>query len=171
MPFSSVAARRVWILGVAAMLITISGVLFLSPASAEPKQEEPLADLLRAVLDKQVEDWNRGDIEGFMQAYWKDEGLTFSSGGRTTRGWKAARDRYFKAYPDRETMGKLTFSKLEVTPLGEDAALMLGRWRLEWGEPVGGNFSLVWRRVDGKWVIIHDHTSAGEEPEGEAAKE
>ena len=26
-------------------------------------------------------------------------------------------------------------------------------------EPVGGNFTLVLRKIDGRWMIVHDHTS------------
>jgi uncharacterized protein (TIGR02246 family) len=120
---------------------------------------------IEAVLSRQAEAWNRGDIDGFMEHYWKSDGLTFSSGGQTMRGWKSTKENYQRRYPTREKMGRLTFSELEITPLGESAALVLGRWRLARDEsPVGGNFSLVCRKIDGKWVIVHDHTSKGEAP-------
>jgi len=120
---------------------------------------------IEAVLSRQAEAWNRGDIDGFMEHYWKSNELTFSSGGQTTRGWKSTKENYQRRYPTREKMGRLTFSELEITPLGESAALVLGRWRLARDEaPVGGNFSLVCRKIDGKWVIVHDHTSKGETP-------
>lgn len=115
--------------------------------------------VLERILAEQSDAWNRGDIATFMEAYWKSPDLTFSSGGATTRGWEATRDRYLKKYPDRATMGTLEFSQLEVRLLGDEAALMLGRWHLQREEPVGGNFSLVWQKIDGLWVIVHDHTS------------
>lgn len=115
--------------------------------------------VLERILSEQCAAWNRGDIATFMEAYWKSPDLTFSSGGATTRGWEATRDRYLKRYPDRAAMGTLEFSQLEVRLLGDEAALMLGRWNLQREEPVGGNFSLVWQKIDGVWVIIHDHTS------------
>jgi beta-aspartyl-peptidase (threonine type) len=59
-------------------------------------------------------------------------------------------------------MGQLTFSQLDIALLGDAAALVLGRWRLERESPIGGNFSLVLRKLDGKWVIVHDHTSRDE---------
>src|SRR5262245_51270976 len=120
---------------------------------------EDVAGEVRAVLIQQAEAWNRGDIDAFMEHYWKSEELTFSSGGQTTRGWKSAKENYHRRYPTQEKMGRLTFSQLEITPLGAEAALVLGRWRLAREEPVGGNFSVVFRKVDGKWVIVHDHTS------------
>jgi len=117
------------------------------------------------VLSRQAEAWNRGDIDGFMEHYWKSEALTFSSGGQTTRGWKSTKENYQRRYPTQEKMGRLTFSELEITTLGENAALVLGHWRLARDEsPVGGNFSLVCRKIDGKWVIVHDHTSKGDTP-------
>jgi ketosteroid isomerase-like protein len=62
-------------------------------------------------------------------------------------------------------MGKLTFSDLEVYPLGRDAAYVLGRWHLDRvAGPIGGNFTLVLRREDG-WRIVHDHTSVWVPPD------
>lgn len=119
-----------------------------------------VADDLIQVVQKQSVAWNRGDIAEFMSPYWKDERLTFSSGGKTKRGWQATYENYKKNYPDSKTMGKLTFSELETQELGPDAILMLGTWHLDRDEPVGGNFSLIWKRIDGKWVIVHDHSSA-----------
>ncbi|HIK93820.1 MAG TPA: DUF4440 domain-containing protein [Planctomycetes bacterium] len=119
---------------------------------------------IKSIIAVQADAWNRGDIDGFMQHYWKSEELTFSSGGKTTRGWQATKDGYHQRYPTRDLMGLLTFSELEVTPLGDTAALVLGRWHLKRdSEPIGGNFSLTFRLIDGHWLIVHDHTSK-EEP-------
>ena len=117
------------------------------------------AELIQ-VVNKQSDAWNRGDLVEFMAPYWNDERLTFSSSGKTKRGWKATLKNYQKNYPDRETMGMLTFSDLETQELGSDAILMLGSWHLKRKEPAQGNFSLVWKRIDTKWVIVHDHSSS-----------
>ncbi len=114
---------------------------------------------VRSMLQDQAASWNAGNIEAFMQPYWQSAELTFSSGGKVTRGWEPTRANYHVRYPTRELMGHLTFSDLEVTDLGGKAALVLGRWHLEREEPVGGAFSLVMRKIDDQWVIIHDHTS------------
>ena len=133
-------------------------------AMAEPSplflSADPVEAELVQIVHKQSEAWNRGDIAEFMSAYWNDERLTFSSSGKTQRGWKATYENYKKNYPDSETMGKLTFTDLETQELSPTAMLMLGNWRLERAAPVGGNFSLVWKRIDSKWLIVHDHSSA-----------
>lgn len=124
--------------------------------------ESETAAAIQAVLTQQADAWNKGDIPAFMEHYWKSDELTFSSGGQTTRGWQATKDSYLRRYPTRDQMGQLTFSQLEITSLEANAALMLGRWQLAREMPVGGNFSLVLRRIDGRWLIVHDHTSRTE---------
>lgn len=117
-------------------------------------------DSITALLDRQQAAWNRGDIEGFMSDYWQSPDLTFSSGGKITRGFQGTLDRYRQRYPTAERMGKTTFSDLEIRTLDDGTALVLGRWSLEReGEQKGGNFSLVLRQIEGHWKIIHDHTS------------
>lgn len=128
-------------------------------SSDDPSNAAEVESIHRLMFD-QSDAWNRGDIPTFMEAYWKSPELTFSSGGKTTRGWEATRNRYLTRYPDRATMGKLTFSELETRLVGEKGAMTLGRWKLERGEPIDGNFTLVWQKFDDGWKIIHDHTSA-----------
>ena len=120
-----------------------------------------VGDQITNLLDRQAAAWNTGDLEDFMQPYWQSPDLTFSSGGRVTRGWVPTLEGYRKRYPTRESMGHLAFSDLEITELGADAALVLGRWRLDRDDPVGGTFTLVMRKDEdaGRWVIIHDHPS------------
>ncbi|MGI8980472.1 MAG: YybH family protein [Pirellulaceae bacterium] len=95
-----------------------------------------------------------------MQHYWQSEELTFSSEGKTTRGWTATLQRYRERYPTPEKMGQLKLDGLEISPLNGSAALVLGHWRIERvGGPLSGNFSLVLRNVEDRWLIVHDHTS------------
>lgn len=63
-------------------------------------------------LQQQQNDWNSGDIEAYMQGYWKSEQLRFASGDRITYGWEKTLSNYQKSYPDKETMGKLHFTQL-----------------------------------------------------------
>jgi beta-aspartyl-peptidase (threonine type) len=86
--------------------------------------------------------------------------LTFSSGGQTARGWNATLDLYRQRYPTREKMGRLSLSGLEITPLSDSAAFVLVQWKVDReSEPVGGNSSILFRKIGDQWVIVHDHTS------------
>lgn len=118
---------------------------------------------VRGVLDRQVADWNRGDLDGFLGGYWNDPGVVFQSGGERFDGWGAMRDRYRARYVEGgKAMGRLAFEGVQVVPLGEQAALVRGGWRLEMpdGKKPGGLFTLVFRKVPAGWKIVHDHTSA-----------
>lgn len=129
--------------------------------SAARQEKAQSADVaLRALLATQTADWNRGDIDAFMKGYWNSPETTFAGTSGVSRGWQTVLDHYHKNYPDRATMGHLDFRDVEVTPLGNDAALILGHWHLNRdAAPVGGIFTLVARRFPEGWRIIHDHTS------------
>ena len=120
--------------------------------------DEP--DLIRAVLAAQVAAWNEGDIDGFMGGYARSAETTFVSQAQVTRGWQTVRDRYARKYDSREKMGRLTFSDLEITLLGDDAALVLGSWSLRRpDDQPHGKFTLLLRRRSEGWRIVLDHTS------------
>jgi len=116
---------------------------------------------IRGVLDVQVAAWNRGDIESYMNGYDRSPNTEFVGADSITRGWQDVLDRYKKRYDTREKMGTLAFSDLEITMLSNDAALVLGRWRLKRAndEP-HGTFTLLFRKRKAGWRIVHDHSSS-----------
>jgi ketosteroid isomerase-like protein len=118
---------------------------------------------VRAALERQVREWNAGNLAGFMETYARSEGTRFASGGSVWLGWQTVFDRYRNKYSDRAAMGTLALSDIEITPLGPDAALAFGRWRLkrEKDEP-SGLFTLLFHKTPEGWRIVHDHTSASE---------
>jgi ketosteroid isomerase-like protein len=132
-----------------------------SDADELPSGEaDAIRSAVESVLRTQEAAWNRSDIDAFMEHYCKSDLLAFSSGGKTTRGWTETLNHYRERYPTPGKMGRLSLSHLEITPLGNSAALVLGQWSLEReSEPISGNFSLVFRKLNDRWVIVHDHTS------------
>ena len=149
------------------MRIAIVGLLLgaaCAPLAAEPPASEAQA-AVRAVLDAQVEAWNRGDLEAFMAGYWRSPELVFCSGATVTKGWQATLERYRKRYQaEGREMGRLGFDAVEVLAMGPGAAAARGAWRLRMsdGKQPHGLFTLLLRRTDGAWRIVHDHTSSAE---------
>jgi ketosteroid isomerase-like protein len=112
------------------------------------------------VLDHQRIAWNNGDIDGFMQGYWHSDSLLFVGSSVPTHGWQATLDGYKKRYPGKAAMGTLTFTVLKVELLDKTNAFMLGAWRLQREKDApGGYFTLWFRKVNGEWKIVVDHTS------------
>ena len=137
--------------------------LLLSMATAAFAQSESqkakIGGDIRSVMERQAADWNRGDIDAFMQGYWNSDKLVFVS-SRVTRGWQPTLDNYKKSYPNKEAMGTLTFSDLEITVISADAAVVLGSWSLQRAaDNPKGKFTLIFRKFKDGWRIVHDHTT------------
>ena len=129
--------------------------IFIATMTAQSQPEKEI----RKVTDDQAVAWNRGDLEAFMEGYWKSDKLVFVS-NEVTRGWQPTLDRYKKSYNSREKMGTLTFSDLEITVLAKDAAVVLGNWSLARAtDNPHGKFTLTFRKFKEGWRIIMDHTS------------
>lgn len=155
-----VAYRLGWNVAVAVLALGSA----TSAARTQPGETSSV-QAVRAVLDRQAADWNRGDLDGFLAGYWKSSRVVFQSGGQRYNGWEAMRDRYRRRYQaEGRAMGNLTFSSLEIEPLGPDAVLARGRWdlRMPDGSTPGGLFTLILRKFPEGWKIVHDHTSADE---------
>ena len=141
-------------------LMLISFLLLLSVNVSTQTKDAKIAAEIRKVMDAQALAWNAGDIEGYMQGYWKSPELVFVSGDNVTKGWQPTLDRYKKNYDSRAKMGTLSFSDLQIDVLSKDAAKVLGSWSLarEADNP-HGKFTLVFRKFKEGWRIVHDHTS------------
>jgi beta-aspartyl-peptidase (threonine type) len=125
---------------------------------------------IRNVLTRQADSWNSGNIDGYMEGYWKSDSLLFTSGGRIQKGWEATLAKYRRTYPTKERMGKLTFSSVEVHRLSPGSAWVFGRWEItRQANPAGGVFTLVLKQFSGDWKIVHDHTSVDPPPEPASA--
>ncbi len=115
---------------------------------------------IKKVFFQQEADWNKGDIDAFMKAYWDSEELQFGGANGITRGWQQTLDNYKRGYPDKETMGKLSFQIKDMTQQSELVVSLTGSWVLDRKhDRPGGHFLLIWRKIDGEWKIVVDHTS------------
>jgi hypothetical protein len=113
------------------------------------------------ILFKQQDDWNKGDIDAFMQGYLNSDKLVFSGASGPVFGWEATRARYKKNYSDHQKMGVLKFDILNMIALSPSVIQLQGRFYLT--RTLGdaqGYFTLNWIKKKGRWFIISDHTSA-----------
>lgn len=111
-------------------------------------------------LNAQQSAWNKANLEGFMEYYWKNDSLKFIGASGITYGWQKTLDNYKKKYPTAEAMGQLTFEIREAEEISPKAIFIVGSWKLKYTDKeVGGYFSLFWKKINGKWFIVVDHTS------------
>lgn len=122
-------------------------------------QNKP-ADIIENSLAAQQIFWNKGDIDAFMQYYWKSDSLLFLGKSGPTYGWENTLNNYKKGYPDKATMGSLDFKILKIEKLSKTTYQVVGKWHLSRIEDeVGGYFTLLWKKISGQWLIVQDHTS------------
>src|SRR5687768_659027 len=115
---------------------------------------------IRGILNGQVDSWNNGDLQNFMQAYWQNDSLKFIGKSGITYGWEPTLENYKKNYPDTSAMGKLAFDLLEVKRLSAWHFFVVGKWHLirSIGD-LNGHFTLLFKKINDKWVIVTDHSS------------
>ena len=129
-------------------------VLLCAPAHAVP------TDDISRMLQGQADAWNRGDLDAYMQGYWKNEQLRFVSNGKFRFGWDETLAAYKRNYPNKEALGELKFTIQEIKMLSNYAAMVVGRWDLKRvKDSPTGVFTLLIEKIDDRWVITMDHSS------------
>lgn len=147
----------------AAMLLLSPSVLSASAQSSPSVESQSIL----AMLNKQADDWNRGDLDAFARGYKHSPDILFM-GQTIRRGYDQMLAGYRKSFPNREAMGKLTFSNLEIQPLDAHFATVTGRFRLQrtaaGGGDAGGYYLLVVEKTADGWKIIRDDTTGDPKP-------
>jgi ketosteroid isomerase-like protein len=140
-------------------LFTIFLIAITITAHAQTDQDKK--EIL-ATLNRQVSDWNQGNIKSFMNGYWESDSLMFVGKTGVTYGYEATYQGYLKRYPDLATMGKLKFTYINFSFPGPGVAFVVGKFHLTRPEKgdLEGHYTLLWKKIKGKWVIICDHTSS-----------
>jgi len=137
-------------------LFFLVAILFVIKSQAQKHDEGEIRNL----LVQQTEAWNRGDISGFMQTYWQNDSLMFIGKDGVTWGWKSTLERYKKGYPDKETMGQLSFDVIQVKKLSAEYFFVVGKWMIKRNTgDLRGHYNLLMKRIKGQWKIIADHSS------------
>lgn len=132
-------------------------MLFATSAIAQTTKDKTA---ILNLLETQRNDWNKGDLEAFMQAYWKSDSLLFVGKSGPTYGWQKTLDNYKKGYPNKDAMGFLTFGIKKVEFLTKDQAFVLGSWHLKRSkDELQGYYTLLFRKIKGEWKVVVDHSS------------
>lgn len=123
-------------------------------------QKNKEAKEVAEVMKLQEKAWNSFDIDGFMAHYWNNDSLMFIGSKGVTYGWKQTLANYKKNYNSQDLMGELTFTNYSYDVLSKTAVYVVGKWQIKRKDSqIGGHYTLLWKKIDGKWVIVRDHTS------------
>jgi len=121
--------------------------------------ETAVREEIGSAMKEQVDSWNSGELAGFMKYYWRSGEMTFHGGKRRLQGWETLNSMYIETYSG-EQRGILEFSGLEINVVTPESAYVLGDWKVELPDTVKqGKFTLIWKKMDEGWRIVHDHSS------------
>jgi uncharacterized protein (TIGR02246 family) len=120
---------------------------------------------LEAMLTRAAANWNRGDLDAFMGDYLPGDSTTYIGSRGIVRGPAAIRTGYARLFTGEIVRDSLSFTVLDVDPVAPDVANLIAQYiltrRVDGRDSVTsrGPTSLLVRRVDGRWRIVHDHSS------------
>jgi ketosteroid isomerase-like protein len=137
-------------------ILLLIGIIISLSSMAQTKDER----IIRKMLADQISFWNKGDIPGFMQGYWENDSLVFIGKNGPTYGYNNTLRNYQKNYPNKDYMGVLNFDILSVQAIEKDHFFVIGKFMLQ--RKVGdasGHFTLIFKRINGVWKIVSDHSS------------
>lgn len=130
--------------------------LVITAMNTQPTEDEVA---IFANFKQQEECWNKADIDCYMQAYYPSGDIKTISRAGVTYGYENIR-RQYKQYWNAENMGQLHFDQLRMEALAEGFYLVTGRFNLKREERISqGHFSAIFRKIDGAWYMISDHSS------------
>jgi ketosteroid isomerase-like protein len=136
--------------------LLVALLLLISCAACANRREDRIHHMLQA----QVVEWNKGNIEGYMKGYWENDSLVFIGKNGPTYGYNATLERYKKSYPNAEKMGKLTSTIISMKRLSKKYYFVVGKWHLERKDGnLQGSYTLLIKKIRGQWVIVNDHSS------------
>jgi ketosteroid isomerase-like protein len=158
----TVRLRGITNLRFAGSAAALAAIFVLTTALAPAQSPTPGDARIRAMMQKSVDDWNRGDLDAFATSYKNSPGILFI--GRTIRhGYADMLASYKAGFNTPAKMGNLSFSQLETQPLDAHFATVTGHFHLERTAEGGGNadgyYLLVVELTPSGWKIVRDDTT------------
>lgn len=139
------------------MRLLLSVTLFLFSVTILCQTQEADKKAILKVMKAQEIAWGKHDLEGFMQGYWKNDSLKFFGSSGITNGWEKTLSNYKRRYPTPKHTGKLSFTIEDISPIGEDAYWVMGRYFLLRKEgDANGIFMIIFKKINGEWKIVAD---------------
>lgn len=162
------AARRAAGLLLAATVLAVAGcrIEHTDEPTGREMSSTGLVRQVTLVLSESAAGWNRGDLGTFMAAYLDSPTTTYWGATGLVQGYEAIRRHYAPRFRPGAVRDSLSFEDVRARRLGSDYALATARWVLFRGDTVAssGPFTLILRRMEGDWRIIHDHSSSFRPP-------
>tara|TARA_Y100000385_G_scaffold203354_1_gene210683 strand:- start:271 stop:720 length:450 start_codon:yes stop_codon:yes gene_type:complete len=142
-------------------IFTILLILLVFSCSRTKPNNNSCLDI-NNLMQQQENSWNNGNIDDFMNIYWKNDSLVFIGKSGINYGWDKTITNYKNSYKTKEHMGTLKFKNIICNPINDSSHIVTGKWSLKRNDSIGninGFYSLLWTKKPDGWKITYDHTS------------
>ncbi len=134
--------------------LTIVLCCFGLPVDAQSGKEAAII----SAMNNSANDWNTGNLDNFMKMYIDSSTMMMPTG---PAGLSTIRELYEKKYFNgKMPKQNLYYSEMKVTLLGDNYALLTGKFTLSGNNlpERSGRYSLVMVFTKNGWKILHDHS-------------
>lgn len=133
----------------------------LNTEAAQAAKAAKTEETIRQLTNQLQTDWNGGNMEGYLAAYWNSPDFSLLFGDQAIRGWEPVAEMFRGAWSTEEAMGNFTANNVELRQISPDTVVSSGGFTHVFPtETIEGGFTHVWKQQeDGGWVIVHEHTS------------
>ncbi len=147
--------------GMTRMILGMALIVALGGCAQTGESPDKMIEAAKAVDKQFIEAYNKGDVDGVMETYWKSpDFVSFPPGMLESKGWEGSRRSMVKEF-EATPGGQLELFDENYTVAGE-YVVTWGKWRYTapgMPEPAVGRFTDIKGKRNGKWVYIHDHAS------------
>ena len=134
----------------------------LDSINAEPGASKTVVQQVYQMILKMVDCWNKHDLDGYMNGFWKSEDLLAVIESEVHWGWSDLSASFHRGYPDRDKMGKIDLQRLQIRSSTPDTAVALCWWRIvppRGGTPVFATDTMQLQKFSEGWRITVEHSS------------
>jgi uncharacterized protein (TIGR02246 family) len=145
----------------AVLLTAVAGCSSTPPGSSPKNGKAGNAQNqeISAEFEQSAAGWNAGNLDAFMAIYADD--ATFARPDGFVRGKPVIQQLYAPVFAPGVARDSLGMEQLEISPIATDIVLVRGIYRnIHEGRITRrGASTLLMRRINGHWRIIHEHSN------------
>ena len=172
-----IAASRIWKMGPGLRAVSILSIVFClsslgTTIAADSKTDLDTIDQQKVAgagdsekeiyeeVNRAVSAWNRHDLDGYLDTFWRSDSLILVVEGETVRGWDLLSKALHTGYPNPTEMGNVTLDRVQVQMLSSDLALALTWDTVSFPKKKEfGTSTIVMKKLPEGWRVAVMHTS------------
>jgi uncharacterized protein (TIGR02246 family) len=157
---------------VSILSVAVCFLLPATPIAADPKTDldsinqqrvaaanEPEKEIYEQV-NLAVSAWNRHDLDGYLDSFWRSDDLVVVVEGETVRGWDLFSKALHIGYPNPSEMGSLTLDRVQVQMLSADLGVVLTWDTIAFAKKKEfGTSTITMKKLPVGWRVAVMHTS------------